>query len=71
MPTVFLINYERFKNSNKLEEDVKCELLVEFNNITYNFKGVILQEGDSIGNGKYCGIFNMENTKQKLQIVIA
>ena len=28
-------------------------------------KGVILHEGDSIGNGKYCGIFYMENMKQK------
>ena len=65
MPNVFLIKYERFNNSNKLEEDVKCELAVQFNNITYNLKGVILHEGDSIENGKYCGIFDMEKIKQK------
>jgi len=60
MPNVFLIKYERFNNTNKLEEDVKCELAVQFNNIPYNLKGVILHEGDSIENGKYCGIFDME-----------
>ena len=57
MLDVFLIKYERFNNTNKLEEDVKCELAVQFNNIPYNLKGVILHEGDSIENGKYCGIF--------------
>ena len=65
MPNVFLIKYERFNNTNKLEEDVKCELAVQFNNIPYNLKGVILHEGDSIENGKYCGIFDMETIKQK------
>ena len=61
MPDVFLIKYERFNNtspSNKLEEDVKCELAVQFNNIPYNLKGVILHEGDSIQNRKYFGIFS-------------
>ena len=58
MPNVFLIKYERFNNTNKLEEDVKCKLAVQFNNIPFNLKGVILHEGDSIENGKYCGIFS-------------
>ena len=65
MPNVFLIKYERYNNSNKMVEDVKCELAVQLNNITYNLKGVILHEGDSIENGKYCGIFDMEKIKQK------
>ena len=65
MPNVFLIKYEQFNNTNKLEEDVKCELAVQFNNIPYNLKGVILHEGDSIENGKYCGIFDMKTIKQK------
>ena len=43
---------------------MKCELVVQFNNIPYNLKGVILHEGDSIENGKYCGIFDMETIKQ-------
>ena len=64
MPNVFLIKYERFNNSNKLDDDVKCDLVVQFNNITYNLKGVILHEGDSIGNEQYCGIFDMEDTKK-------
>ena len=61
MPDVFLIKYERFNNTsppNKLKENVKCKLAVQFNNIPYNLKGVILHEGDSIENGKYFGIFS-------------
>ena len=61
MPDVFLINYQRFNNTslpNKLKENVKCKLAVQFNNIPYNLKGVILHEGDSIENGKYFGIFS-------------
>ena len=46
MPNVFLIKYEQFNNSNKLDNDVKCDLAVQFKNITYNLKGVILHEGD-------------------------
>ena len=61
MPDVFLIKYERFNNTsppNKLKEDVQCALVVQFNNIPYNLKGVILHEVDSIENGKYYGIFS-------------
>ena len=61
MPDVFLIKYERLNNTsppNKLKENVKCKLAVQFNNIPYNLKGVILHEGDSIENGNNFGKFS-------------
>ena len=61
MPDVLIIQYERFNNTsphNKLQEDVKCNLAVNFNNTPYNLKGVIVHKGDNIDNGNYIGIFS-------------
>ena len=61
MPDVLIIQYERFNNTsphNKLQEDVKCNLEVNFNNTPYNLKGVIVHKGDNIDNENYIGIFS-------------
>ena len=45
MLDVLLIKYQQFNNSsvpNKLAENVKCKMAVEFNNIPCNLKVVIL-----------------------------
>ena len=59
MPNVLVIQYDRFNNTTKkVQEDVKCELNVNFNNTPYKLMGVIVHKGDNLDNGNYIGIFN-------------
>ena len=61
MLDVLIIKYQRFHNSSvakKLSDNVKCKLSVTFNGILYNLKGAIMHRGETIENGKYCGIFS-------------
>ena len=59
MPNVLVIQYDRFNNTTKkVQEDVKCELNVNFNNTPYKLRGVIVHLGDNLDNANYIGIFN-------------
>ena len=59
IPNVLVIQYDRFNNTTKkVQDDVKCELNVNFNNIPYKLMGVIVHKGDNLENGNYIGIFN-------------
>ena len=65
MPNVLVIQYDRFNNTTKkVQEDVKCELNVNFNNTPYKLMGVIVHKGDNLDNGNYIGIFNLPITKK-------
>ena len=64
MPDVLLMKYKRFNSSGKkiLKQDIKCGSGINFNNIYYKLKGVIVHEGDSIEKGKYIGIIQDNST---------
>ena len=54
IPNVSIIYYERFNNTtNKLQLDMKCQLMVNLSITPYKLRGVIVHVGNNRDNENY------------------